>query len=210
MSHFTKCALKMTNLAALKKALADMKLQVHRGRAGPVGRPCAAIAATRSRPRSRSTWAATTSASSRTSDGTYDLTADWWGVETTKGVTEEEFKHQLSPAVPVSQREQACEEKGYAVEEEVNEEDGSIRLVVRKWVAERMSAKQGHRDRHHAKGEVTFKVKGMKGGSCLDETKFLEQALGGDAAVVDQQKTGEFYEQSEGYVSTWAGEGKDE
>ena len=30
----------------------------------------------------------------------------------------------------------ACEEKGYAVEEELNEEDGSIRLVVRKWVSE--------------------------------------------------------------------------
>jgi len=62
----------------------------------------------------------------------------------------------------------------------------------------------------NAKGEVTFQVKGVKGGSCLAETKFLEQALGGDAAVVDQQKTSEFYEQSEGYVSTWAGEGKDE
>ncbi len=60
----------------------------------------------------------------------------------------------------------------------------------------------------NAKGEVTFTVKGVKGGSCLDETKFLEQALGGE--VVDQQKTGEFYEQSEGYVSTWAGEAKDE
>ena len=62
----------------------------------------------------------------------------------------------------------------------------------------------------NAKGEVTFQVKGMKGGSCLDETKFLEQALGGDAAVVDQQKTGEYYEQSEGYTSAWAGEAKDE
>jgi hypothetical protein len=60
------------------------------------------------------------------------------------------------------------------------------------------------------KGEVTFEVKGVKGGSCLDETKFLEQALGGDAAIVDQQKTSEFYEQSEGYVSTWAGEAKDD
>ena len=60
----------------------------------------------------------------------------------------------------------------------------------------------------NAKGEVTFEVKGVKGGSCLDETKFLEQALGG--VVIDQQKTSEFYEQSEGYVSTWAGEGKDE
>jgi len=62
----------------------------------------------------------------------------------------------------------------------------------------------------NAKGEVTFQVKGVKGGSCLEETKFLEQALGGAAAIVDQQKTGEFYEQSEGYVQGWAGEAKDE
>lgn len=58
------------------------------------------------------------------------------------------------------------------------------------------------------KGEVTFEVKGVKGGNCLTETKFLEQALGGD--VIDQQRTAEFYEGSEGYVSTWAGEAKDE
>jgi hypothetical protein len=62
----------------------------------------------------------------------------------------------------------------------------------------------------NAKGEVTFQVKGVKGGSCLDETKFLEAALGGDAAVVDQQKTSEYYEQSEGYSSVRTGEGKDE
>ena len=59
-------------------------------------------------------------------------------------------------------------------------------------------------------GEVTYTVKGVKGASCFDETKFLDEALGGDAAIVDQQKTGEYYEQSEGYVSTWAGEGQDE
>jgi hypothetical protein len=59
------------------------------------------------------------------------------------------------------------------------------------------------------KGEVSFTIKGVKGPSCMDETKFLEQALGG--AVSEQVKTGEYYEQSEGYVSTWAGgEGKDD
>ena len=42
-------------------------------------------------------------------------------------------------------------------------------------------------------GEVSFTVKGVKGASCLDETKFLEQALGN--AVVDRQKTGEYYEE---------------
>lgn len=62
----------------------------------------------------------------------------------------------------------------------------------------------------NSKGEVTFEVKGVKGGSCLDETKFLEAALGGEAAIVDQQKTSEYYEQSEGYSSVWAGEGSDD
>lgn len=63
----------------------------------------------------------------------------------------------------------------------------------------------------NAKGEVTFEAKGIKGPNCLAETAFLQEALGGDAAVVEQEKTAEFYEGSEGYVSTWAsGEGKDE
>jgi len=53
----------------------------------------------------------------------------------------------------------------------------------------------------NAKGEVTYEVKGIKGGNCLAETEFLAKALGGDAAVIDQQKTSEYYEQSEGYVS---------
>ena len=73
-----------------------------------------------------------------------------------------------------------------------------------------MSRKQDIEIVINAKGEVTFEVKGVKGGSCFDETKFLEQALGGDAAIVDQQKTSEFYEQNEGYSSVYTGEGKDD
>jgi hypothetical protein len=57
-------------------------------------------------------------------------------------------------------------------------------------------------------GKVSFTVKGVKGSSCLDETKFLEQALGG--GVLEQAKTGEYYEQSEGYSSVTVGEDKDE
>lgn len=61
-------------------------------------------------------------------------------------------------------------------------------------------------------GKVEFTIKGVKGASCLDETKFLEQALGG--GVIEQQKTGEYYEQSEGYSSVVGvgsgGEGQDD
>jgi hypothetical protein len=73
-----------------------------------------------------------------------------------------------------------------------------------------MSRKQDIEIVINAKGEVTFEVKGVKGSSCLGETQFLTEALGGDSAVVEQQKTSEFYEQNEGYSSVWSGEGKDE
>jgi hypothetical protein len=73
-----------------------------------------------------------------------------------------------------------------------------------------MSRKQDIEIVINAKGEVTFEIKGVKGGSCFDETKFLEQALGGEGAIVDQQKTSEFYEQNEGYSSVYTGEGKDD
>ena len=81
-------------------------------------------------------WATATLRVDANQDGTYDIVADWWGVETTKGVSEDEFKDTLSQKYQYHNVKQACEEKGYAVEEEVNEEDGSIRLVVRKWGAE--------------------------------------------------------------------------
>lgn len=53
-------------------------------------------------------------------------------------------------------------------------------------------------------GEVSFQVKGVKGASCLDETKFLEDALGG--GVIEREHTPEYYQQPEGgYVSSYAG-----
>lgn len=55
-----------------------------------------------------------------------------------------------------------------------------------------------------ASGEVSFQVKGVKGASCLDETKFLEEALGG--GVIEREHTPEYYQQpEEGYVSSYAG-----
>ncbi len=135
MSHFTKCALKLTNLAAIKKALADMQHEFTEAEEGQ--------SVTVRGYRGDSLKAAISVDMGRydvgvvdNQDGTYDITADWWGVETTKGVSEEEFKNTLSQRYQYHNVKQACEDKGYSVEEELNEEDGSIRLVVRKWVSE--------------------------------------------------------------------------
>lgn len=58
-------------------------------------------------------------------------------------------------------------------------------------------------------GEVSFQVKGVKGTSCVAETQFLEQALGGE--VIEREHTPEYYQQPEGnYVTNYAGGGDDD
>lgn len=135
MSHFTKCDLKMTNLEALKRALEDLKYGYEEASEGQ-------------KVTVRGWRGQTLDAEMKVDMGTYDigvlrdeqggidLVADWWGIETTKGVTEEELKTQLRQRYAYHNVLQACEAQGYSVEEEVNEEDGSINLVVRKWVTE--------------------------------------------------------------------------
>ena len=44
-------------------------------------------------------------------------------------------------------------------------------------------------------GKVSFTMNGVKGKACLEATKFLEEALGGE--VISQEATGEMYEQGE-------------
>jgi hypothetical protein len=58
-----------------------------------------------------------------------------------------------------------------------------------------------------AAGEVSFTVKGIKGASCIEETRFLEQALGGEILV--REPTPEYYEQGEEEgVQQYAGDGE--
>jgi hypothetical protein len=44
-------------------------------------------------------------------------------------------------------------------------------------------------------GKVSFTVEGVKGDACIAETKFLEDALGGQ--VISRETTAEYYEQGE-------------
>jgi uncharacterized protein DUF1257 len=132
MSHFTKCDLKMTNVEALKKALADMEMNVVEAEAGQqvVVRGYRGQTLSADLKIDMGTYDIGVV---KNDDGTLDLVADWWGVETTKGVSEEELKTRLKQRYAYHNVLMACEAKGYSVEEEVNQEDGSIQLVVRKW-----------------------------------------------------------------------------
>jgi hypothetical protein len=135
MSHFTKCDLKMTNYEALKKALADMELAFQEANEGQ----SVSVRGYRGQTLDASLkidMGTYDIGVVKQDDGTLDLVADWWGVETTKGVSEEELKTRLKQRYAYHNVLMACEAKGYTVEEEVNEEDGTINLVVRKWASE--------------------------------------------------------------------------
>ena len=69
----------------------------------------------------------------KAADGTYEIVADWWGVETTRGVQETEFVEELNQKYAYQRVVMACEEQGYTLEETKNEEDGKISLTVKKW-----------------------------------------------------------------------------
>ena len=54
-------------------------------------------------------------------------------------------------------------------------------------------------------GEVSVQVKCIPGQSCVEETKFLEDALGSE--VKDRQLTAEYYQQEETKVEVGTGNG---
>jgi hypothetical protein len=71
-------------------------------------------------------------------DGSYDLVADWWGVKGAKG---DRLVAQLQEKINRIQREYALhmvmeqtKKDGFEVVEQVAERDGSVRIVVRRWV----------------------------------------------------------------------------
>ena len=132
MSHFTKCDLKITNLVALKKALADMGLTFNEAKneQGVVvrGYKGATLNAAVSIDMGKYDIGVV-----QQQDGTYELVSDWWGVETTRGVTEKEFVEELTQKYAYQRVVIACEEQGYTMEETKNEENGTISVTVKKW-----------------------------------------------------------------------------
>ena len=130
MSHFTKVATKINDLVALKKALEQLGWKYRADAAGVEVRG----------------WRGQTSRAEiaidmgkydvgvvKQDDGTYALEADWWGVETTRGLKEEEVVKELNAKYAYQRVVAAVEEQGYTIDENAVQADGSVKLTVSKW-----------------------------------------------------------------------------
>jgi hypothetical protein len=132
MSHFTKCDLKITNLVALKKALADLNHTFAESQEG-VGVSVRGYKGQTLNAEVSIDMGKYDVGVVKQQDGTYELVADWWGIETTRGTTEAEFVEELNQRYAYQRVVMACEEQGYAMEQETNEETGAISLTMKKW-----------------------------------------------------------------------------
>lgn len=70
-------------------------------------------------------------------DGTYDMVADWWGVT---GTDERRITEELKKQAGTIQKEYAkkmvleqAAQDGFEVVSQTEEQDGSLRIVVRRW-----------------------------------------------------------------------------
>ena len=130
MSHFTKVATKINDLTALKKALDQLGWKYQHDPAGVVVRGYrgqtmkAAIAIDMGK---------YDVGVVQQEDGNYSLEADWWGVETTKGLKEEEVVKELNAKYAYQRVVAAVEEQGYTIDTNAVQADGSVKLTVSKW-----------------------------------------------------------------------------
>jgi hypothetical protein len=130
VSHFTKVATKINDLVALRKALDQLGWKYKHAEQGVEVRG----------------WRGQTSKAEiaidmgkydvgvvKQEDGTYALEADWWGVETTRGLKEEDVVKELNAKYAYQRVVAAVEEQGYTIDENAVQKDGTVKLTVSKW-----------------------------------------------------------------------------
>ena len=130
MSHFTKVETKINDLVALKKALDQLGWKYKH-----------AVEGVEVRGYRGQTMKAELSIDMgkydigvvKTESGNYELVADWWGVETTKGLTEQEVAKEINQKYAYQRVVAAVEAEGYTIDTNQVAADGTVQLAVSKW-----------------------------------------------------------------------------
>ena len=130
MSHFTKVQTQINDLVALKKALDQLGWKWTHDEAGVTVRGWrgATMKAEMSIDMGKYDVAVV-----KAENGSYELVADWWGIETTRGITEQEVAKEINAKYAYQKVVAAVEEAGYTIDENSVQKDGTVKLNVSKW-----------------------------------------------------------------------------
>ncbi len=130
MSHFTTVATKIKDLVCLKAALKDLGYEFAEAEQGVevrgyLGQKELAELSIRA----SKTYDVGVK---KTAEG-YEFVADWWGVETTRGVTQEEFVKSVTQRYAYHKVLSEVAKQGYTIETDEVRSDKTIAITVRKW-----------------------------------------------------------------------------
>jgi hypothetical protein len=132
MSHFTKVETKINDLVSLKKALEQLGWQYTHDETGQ-GVTVRGYRGQTTRAELVINMGRYDIGVVKTESGNYELVADWWGVETTKGLTEQEVVKELNAKYAYQRVVAAVEEAGYTIDQNSVTADGTVKLNVSKW-----------------------------------------------------------------------------
>ncbi len=132
MSHFTKVETQINDLVALRKALDQLGWKYKYAEAGQGcvvrGYKGQTLKAEMSIDMGKYDIGVV-----KTENGMYELVADWWGVETTKGLTEQEIAKEINSKYAYQRVVAAVEAEGYTIDTNQVQADGTVKLNVSKW-----------------------------------------------------------------------------
>jgi hypothetical protein len=63
----------------------------------------------------------------------YDIIADWWGLQTSIGLDQQQFVNQVNQRYAYNKVVTEVKARGFTITEEQLQPDQSIRVVVRRW-----------------------------------------------------------------------------
>ncbi|MCA9565358.1 MAG: DUF1257 domain-containing protein [Myxococcales bacterium] len=129
MSHFTTVKTKLKDLTCIKSAVEDLGLTFTEAQEGLKVRGYQGD--------SRMAKMVIKASNSydiglyQTENG-YEMVADWWGIEVETGLKEEAWVERFNQRYAYNKVIKEIKSRGFTLEEEV-EEEGEIKMVVRKW-----------------------------------------------------------------------------
>lgn len=132
MSHFTTVQTKIKDIVCLKKALQDLGFTYTEAKAGEK-----VYVRGYQRQRTQADIAIHVSKSYDvgvviTAEGV-KFVADWWGVETTRGLTEQEFVQLVLRKYAAHKVKEELKKRGYTIAVEEEKEDQTLHIKVRRY-----------------------------------------------------------------------------
>ena len=135
MSHFTKVQTKIKNFVHLLQALKDLGYETVEGSTNVQVRGWhGALETADLIVKASKTYDIGVRLNAET--GSYEFVADWWGVETTRGVSQKDFIEQVVRRYAYHVVTKEVTARGYTIVEEEAKQDQTVAITVRRWTGD--------------------------------------------------------------------------